>query len=342
MVLTQAPKGIYHQHCEMIGIPTFTHVIPKKNSIVYFLRHTSFLIRFCRKNKIDVVYAHLETAGLPAVLAQYFIKARVFACRHVIDEPYLFKSKNFIRLTRMVYKLARHVIVVSDSCKRFMIEKENIAADKIKVIYLAYNFKLYQAPVPAKVEEIRRNHPCKLLLITACRLVKPKRTEISISVVRRLLEKGLDVKLLILGSGPYFEQIKAFVALHDLQEKVFMLGFQLNMMDYLSASDVLVHPSISDSSSVIIKETGLNEKPVVVCRGIGDVDDYLMNNENAFLVSKDDTENEMEAVIERLYHHPELGAKVGKALNHSVIERFAIEKILPQYNEIHKEIENSK
>jgi glycosyltransferase involved in cell wall biosynthesis len=110
-------------------------------------------------------------------------------------------------------------------------------------------------------------------------------------------------------------------------------------MDYLKASDVLVHPSISDSSSVIIKESGLNEKPVIVCKAIGDVDDYLIDRENAFLVSKANPLKEMEQSVQYLYERPEECKRIGVNLKESVINRFSISKIISSYDAIHREIE---
>ncbi len=340
-VLTQAGEGVYHENCRKIGVDVNTHVIPKKNSFVYFLKHTRYLIKFCKKNKIDVLYAHLETAGLPAVLAQYFIKAKVFACRHVIDEAYLFNSRNFVILTRIVYFFAKNIIVVSSRCKQFMMEVESVKEKKIQVVFLAYNFKLYQEPDKNVVAEIKQKYPADILLIVACRLVAPKRTELAINVTKKLIEKGINAKMMVLGTGPDFENIKEYIIKNDLAQSVFMEGFKLNVMDYLSASDILIHPSLSDSSSVIIKEAGLNKKVVMACEGIGDVDDYLINGKNAILVSKENTENEMIDAVIKLHNERKLMETLGSNLHDVVIDRFSINNILPTYNAIHNAIQNT-
>ncbi|MBA3679826.1 MAG: glycosyltransferase [Bacteroidetes bacterium] len=341
ILLTQAEEGVYHENCRKINVNVNTHVIKKKNSIIYFLKHTLYLIKFCKKNKIDVLYAHLETAGLPAVLAQPFVKAKVFACRHVIDEAYLFNSKNFVRLTHLVYFLAKNIIVVSNRCKQFMIEVEGIKEKKIEVIFLAYNFNLYKAPDLNVVNEIKAKYPADILLIVACRLVAPKRTELAINVTKKLIEKGISAKMIILGTGPDFEKIKEYIVSNDLTQHIFMEGFRLNVMDYLAASDVLIHPSLSDSSSVIIKEAGLNKKVVLACSGIGDVDDYLINGKNAILVSKENTEEEMIAAIENISKDKEQAKLIGQNLHLQVSERFSINTILPAYDKIHADIQKN-
>lgn len=337
-LLTQDPWDAYQEQCKKYGVEVFTHVLPKRNSIVYFVKHSLYLIRFCQKNKIDVVYAHLENAGLSAVLAQYFIKAKVFACRHVIDEAYLLKSKKFILLNKIVYGLSKQVIVVSEHCKNWMVEKEKIKSNKIKVIPLAYNFDLYAKPDRKIVREIKIQYPCEMLLLIACRMVKAKRAELSIQLTQQLIAEGFDVKLLVLGSGPELETLQTQVKTLSLEAKVFVLGFKTNIMDYLAACDLLVHPSLMDSSSVIIKEAGLNAKPVIACAGIGDVDEYLVSGQNAFLVSEKNTLEEMALKIKSFYRNTALLKYVGENLQEVVVQRFNILKIIETYNGIHKSI----
>lgn len=337
-LLTQVEEGLYHEACKKIGVRTFSHCIKKGNSILYYLKHTRYLIKFCKLHNIEIVYAHLETAALPAVYAQGFIKAKVYACRHIIDEAYLFNNKNFIRLNKIVYKKAKNIIVVSEHCKKFMVEKENINPNKIKVIRLAYNFNLYNKPDPSSVDQIKKKYPADLLLITACRLVTPKRADYSIEVVEQLIKKGLNIKLLVLGSGPELENLKTTVQSKKLENSIFVLGYQSNIVDYLAAMDLLVHPSILDSSSVIIKESGLLSKPVIACKTIGDVDEYLIHRENSLLVSKENTVAEMLNEIEWAFANKNTLSEMGKKLQERVIQRFSIDELVSEYIKIHESI----
>jgi len=337
-LLTQSQPGAYHEACAAWGVKVHAHVL-KTNPVFFFLGHAFFLTRFCRRHQIDVVYAHLETAGLPAVLAQYFIRAKVFACRHVIDEPYLFGNRNFILLTKIVYRLARQVIVVSARCRDFMISFEKVNPAKIQVIHLAYDFALYQKPAPPEVTMIRNTFGARLLMLTACRLVEPKRAALAIQVTSALRKKNLDVKLLILGDGPQKEALQVLVETLDLSSCVFILGFKSNIIDYLEAADVLIHPSILDSSSVIVKEAGLLAKPIVACRGVGDLEEYIVNGQNGFLVSKENPVGEMEEAVEQIYYDPESGKENGRSLQASVINRFSISQIIYSYDLIHRQLE---
>jgi glycosyltransferase involved in cell wall biosynthesis len=334
LLLTQTERGPYHIQCEKFGVETFTKII-SRNSILYFIRHAFYLIRFCRKHNIHILYSHLENASLPAVLAQYFIQGKVFACRHIIDEAYLLKSKKFILLNKIVYRLAKNIIVVSSGSRDFMIKKEKVDANKIRIIYLAYNFSLFKSSDEKRVNEIRKRFESDILLVTACRLLKPKRVDASIAITEKLISSGINAQLIILGTGPIEEEIKNLIKEKQLAGKVHMAGYVDNVPDYLAAGDILLHPSVQDSSSVIIKEAGLCMRPVIACSGIGDVEDYLVNNINAILVDKNDVVNKMYEAVKKLANDHSLRQQLGVELKNAVIKRFDINTILPQYNEIH-------
>lgn len=337
-LLTQANEGPYHEQCKKMGVLTYAKPFEKRNPAIYFLKHAFFLWQFCIQHKIDVVYAHLETAALPAVLIQYFVKSKVVACRHIIDEAYLFKNRNFILLNKIVYRIARHVLVVSQRSKDFMIEKEGIRASKIKIIRLAYNFHLYAPVNQEEVQRIKNEYSSSMLLLCACRLVAPKRPLVAVQVAEELVKKQLDLKLLLLGTGPEEKLLKSYVVQHGLEKQIHILGFKSNIVDYLSACDCLIHPSLLDSSSVIIKEAGLQKKAVIACHGIGDVDEYLKHNKNALLVSQEDTINEMITLLEQYRNNRVLLDEIGSELEKDVHNRFSIESIITDYDHFHQQL----
>src|SRR6185369_9054053 len=64
--LTKCDRGILHEKMEELGAVTASYN-PKGPKILRFIYHWWFLIRYCRKNKIDIVYSHLQLANLIAL-----------------------------------------------------------------------------------------------------------------------------------------------------------------------------------------------------------------------------------------------------------------------------------
>jgi glycosyltransferase involved in cell wall biosynthesis len=279
------------------------------------------------------VYSHLEPANFVASIGQYLIKAKTYLCRHHIDEGRLYHFDKDLSY-RMTYKLAKHIIVVSDHSKRYMIDQEKIHPSKILHINLAYDFSLYEKQRKLNVAEIRDQYRAEVLLLSACRMTSFKRPEKVIEVARRLLDQGLDVKLIMLGSGEMQDELEMLIKNLGLNDRIFMLGYVSNVLDYMAAANFLLHPSLLDSSCVAIKEAGLVELPVIVCKGIGDFDDYLIDGENGFVVSPDFFIEEASQVVKNNFQNVELLHCIGERLNKSVLDLFSIEHVLVKYDSL--------
>lgn len=291
-----------------------------------------YLRSFINRHKIDVVFSHLETANFIAVLTRYFVKARIVIVRHHVDEMKLAGAdKSFTY--RFAYKNAKHIIAVSEKAKQFMVDEEGLNADKISVINLSYDFNLFEKPDETVVQQLKERYPGKLLLLTACRLVKDKRPELSVSLAAELKEKGIPVMMLILGKGPMEDPLKEEVSARNLQDVCEVVGFRENILDYIAASDVLVHPSVLDSSSVIVKEAGLLNKTVIVCNGVGDFDTYIQTGKNGFLVGKETFVEETAKIIDTLVADRELLAATGSGLNADIHRLFDVNKNIAEYNQ---------
>ncbi len=318
------------------GVSAYTHVLPgKRSGWWYYVRHLFFFIRFCWKHRIEIVYSHLEPANFVASIGQYLIRGKTYLCRHHINEGqlYRFDKKLYYRIT---YRLARMIIVVSNHARNYMIEKEHIPDRKIIHINLAYNFDLYDKPDEQKVREIKNEYKADILLLAACRLTVHKRPEATIELVQKLTNHGLNVKLILLGKGELFDKLQTLILAAGLQQKVFMPGYVDNVLEFMSAADFFVHPSLLDSSCVAIKEAGLVRLPVIACQGIGDFNDYIVHGRNGFLVNPDRfTEDSVEIIIQN-FSNKNLLENMGMNLRNSVYERFSIENVIGQYHSLNQ------
>lgn len=333
--LSQQEGYTIHPFLQQFGIGTYSYVLPgKRSGIWYFIRHIIYFIRFCYQHKIEVVYSHLEPANFVTSFGQYFIRAKVYLCRHHINESnlYQFDKDLYYKLT---YKLAKKIIVVSNHAKQYMVEMEKIPAEKIIHINLAYNFDLYPKPNERNVEELKekfgRN---RLILLGACRFTKFKRPDLMIEVVHQLRKKNVDVTLLLMGKGEMEEELKTKISDLHLNSQVYLTGYVANVMDYYAACDFFLHPSLLESSCVVVKEAGLVQKPVIVCKGIGDFDAYLVHKENAFVVNQETFIAESVQLIEEYYQQKDFLQAMGKKLNKSIHLHFSEPSVLRHYQSL--------
>lgn len=332
--VNQQPNEYLPRACESAGVfyQTITYEGPRISHFAT-LFHLYRLISFVYRHKIDVVYSHLEPANFIAVLAQYFLRARVVVVRHHLDLAARLGFGKDLSY-KMTYALAKDVIAVSKQAKLYMSKFENVDASKIHHIDLGYDFKVFGNADEHEVSRIRAMHR-GLILVSVGRFDECKRFDLSIDVCKRILREGRDCTLFLLGAGPVEGMLKAQVESEGLTNHVKFLGYVDNVLDYLAAADWLLHPSISESSCVVVKEAGLVNLPVIVCKGIGDFDDYLIDKKNAILVSSDNFVTDAIDSIKLLEGATESRLGLGRALGSVVRSRFDIKKQLRYYDQFH-------
>jgi glycosyltransferase involved in cell wall biosynthesis len=215
-----------------------------------------------------------------------------------------------------------------------MIRNEGIKPGRITHINLGYDFRLYQIPNSADVLKLKNELDSSVVLVTVGRFISIKRTEQSILLLHSLVTSGIDAKLVLLGSGE--EQIALTNLASDLSlnGRILFKGHVTNVLDYISVSHFLIHPSISESSCVVVKESALVSVPVIACKGVGDFEEYILPNENGFLVDKDSFVCEGADIVKYYYNNPIERMEIGRRLKETVLNAFSVDRVVEKYHTI--------
>lgn len=331
IVLTQSQRDEFHEQLDKLGVENYSKTYKSRFSIINKIRHFFYLLSFCRKHKINAVWSHLNDCNLIAVFAQRFLKARVVIFRHhfhrsIKTEGFGSIHPNEVKIDRMIGKKAKEIVVPSKEVYNGMVEYEKIPAKKISIIHYMYDFEHYAKPDHAVVQQIRDQYKAKLLIIIASRMIKLKRHALVLPVFNKLIKEGSDIKVMLLDEGEEQANLEAYVNENGLADRIFFVGRKKNIIDYLTAADLLVHPSQTEASSSLVKEAGWMKKPVIVCTAVGDFDEYIFNGQNGFLVQPPDEAGEFEKYIRRVYNDPGEGKRIGEALHQQVLEDFTPNK----------------
>lgn len=341
LFLTTCEKGDIHDKLNEEGFKTFTKVLKNSNPISYYLNNILFLIRFCRSNKIDLVFSNLQHVNFIAVLAQFFMKSKVIAFRHhfKFNKGHfgipLQVNKTEILFDKVINRLAKKIVVPSSGVYNGMLQHEKVKKEKLSIIPYLYDFSQYGVPDKVTVEKIKEQYPAKLRLIMIARLIPFKRHILIFPVIKKLIEKGHDIKLLVFDEGPESKLLNDYIQQNKLENHIFMLGFRRNLLDYMKACDLIIHPSITEASNNVIKEIGLQEKVVAVCKNVGDFDDYIEHGKNGYFMDITQPEKDAEIIIETIYKNPELAKTLGKNLKSTIHSTFGdSELVINMYTEL--------
>jgi glycosyltransferase involved in cell wall biosynthesis len=333
-LLTHLPEGDLHRNVQRFGVATFSCNMPSTGIRAYY-KHVRFLSNFVRSHKIEVVFAHLQTAGLVASLSRLVTKFKLFYVRHNTDEHKLQKNRNATIVNWLSVRLAPKVIVPSKKVYQYITGIEKVEPKRVIRINYGYNFSQYfQTDRTGNKEAIKLRYPCRLLVVSVARLIPVKRHLLMFETIRRMLQNGMDVKLICLSDGPYRAALEQYIEKNELGRHVFLLGNQKNVLDYLEASDIFLHLSESEASNSALKEAGLCKKTVVACRDVGDFEDYIVSGVNGFIVDKSDPVESSVKILTDCYNNPVCLKKLGESLYNTITREFSIDNVLPVYDKL--------
>lgn len=332
LFLSTCERGTIHDNLEKLHIKTFSNPKNSKFSPIYYIKQIIFLIRFVKKHKIDIVFSNLQHVNFISVLAQSFLGARLITFRHHFkfnkgDFGILLEvNKNEVLFDRVINSLAKEIIVPSEGVYNGIKKYEKIGLNKVKIIPYLYDFSKYGSPDPNKVKIIRESYPSKLRLIMVARLIPFKRHILIFPIVANLIKEGFDIQLLVLDEGPEKENLEQFIIDNKLENRMHLLGFRKDFLEYMKAADLIIHPSLTEASNNVIKEIGLMKKLVAVCKGVGDFDDYIQDGQNGYFMDIAKPEKDAERIIRLVYNQPQLVSQLGGNLKETILNRFGTNK----------------
>lgn len=332
-LLTTCAEGKLHNACKEMGIKVATSVIPKSNSFLYYIRQVKALKQYVKQNNIDIIKSNLQHCNLITVLAYPKWKKKgpeIQIFRHHFKflqfkgpSTGLQKNKGEALFDRIINLLAKKQYVPSTGVRDGMIQYEGLKPSKIILQAYQYDFSRYQFPQEEDIQAIKQKYPAQLRIIMVSRLIPFKRHLLVLPVFQKLINEGLDIQVFILDQGPEQEHIQSFIQEHKLEENIHLLGFRSDFLAYMGASDVLVHPSLTEASNSVVKEMGLMGKAVMVMDQVGDFHEYIEHEKNGILLSADGLLEEIESYIRKGYAEKGLFSTLGGELKDTVLKKFS-------------------
>lgn len=162
-----------------------------------------------------------------------------------------------------------------------------------------------------------------------------KRVPHVISVFHRILESGIDAKLLLVGDGP--DRTKAERRCRELGmcDEVRFLGKQENVEEILSIADLFLIPSGSETFGLAALEAMSCSVPVI-SSNVGGLPEVNIHNETGYLCDLDDIDCMAKYAVKILgdeEHHKELAENARKRA-----ELFEMGKIVTHYEEYYESV----
>ena len=179
------------------------------------------------------------------------------------DKRSIMEWFNSMEEVRTAYQKMGKVVCVSNQARKSFEEVLGISEKTVTI----YNLIPSESIIKKSQEYcpmVRR----KFTVVTVGRLIPDKRHDRLLNATKKLIAKGYDFDVWIIGSGRSEEELKAFCLSNQLNN-VFFIGSQDNPYKYLKQADLFVLTSQREGFAIVIPEAMACGLPILstMCTG---------------------------------------------------------------------------
>lgn len=291
---------------------------------------------------IDVIHSHYALPhAVSALLARDISGKESVRCvttLHGTDITVVGAHPGMMDITRYAIEKSDVATAVSNSLVRDSERVLGVTPGKIKTVYNFINPKVFNPGLrPADCEHGKDK--TVILHLSNLRAVKRPLDVIKIfHGIYNSLNRRRPVELHVIGEGPLQYEMMAEVEKLGLESHVQFLGVRSNIGAVLACSNLLLLPSQQESFGLAALEAMACGVPVVASR-VGGLPEVIEDGQSGFLFPVGDTEEAAEKAI-KLLDDTELYQKVRRAAIDVAMEKFSMNKIIDQYEELYKGVSN--
>jgi L-malate glycosyltransferase len=299
---------------------------------------TSRLVDVVKFEKLDVLHVHYAIPhASAAVMAKHILAAEgihipIITTLHGTDITLVGKDKSFEPVVSFSLNQSNAVTAVSASLKDDTYEHFRVTRN-IDVIPNFIDFDRFSKQAKEHFKKAVAPGGEKILIHTS-NFRKVKRVEDVVRVYGKVKEH-LNVKLLLVGDGPERQNIEQLCRDLQLCDGISFLGKQDAVEEVLSISDLFLMPSETESFGLAALEAMACEVPVVSSNA-GGIPELNIEGVTGYMCNVGDIDAMAQKALyilqddERLKEFKQAARK--RALD------FHIDRIVPQYEEIYKQV----
>src|SRR4029079_7219446 len=145
-----------------------------------------------------------------------------------------------------------------------------------------------------------------------------------------------STRLVMVGDGAERTNLEHRARCLGVYDKCIFVGKQPNIVDYLSASDVLLLPSEQESFGLAALEAMACEVPVIASR-VGGLPEVVTDGETGFLSEVGDVDK-MANDAAKLLSDESLRREMGKRARESAVTNYRTDIVIPRYIEFYQRV----
>jgi glycosyltransferase involved in cell wall biosynthesis len=278
-----------------------------------------------------LVQTTLFFADIVGAMASCLARPKALVSWEVITHPLNMRRELMYWLLRNRFDM---VVAVSDSIRKFVLEKRHQHPRAITTIHYGVDLRHY-TPGPKTGSLARQiGVPGATILGTVAHFRRQKGHLYLVEAIPRVVAAHTEAHFVLVGVGPEEQRVRERVVQLGVEDHVHFLGLREDVHELLNEFDVFVLPSLWEGFPNVVLEAMACRKPVVATAVEGTVE-LVVHGETGLLAAPADAESLALSLITML-EDPELIPKFGRAGRRRVEEHFTIEHQVAAFERLYE------
>ena len=321
------PEGgrSFEKFSALMGDPE--HVVPLASKNAWNPVSISRLVRFCRRQKIDILDAQGSGGlGLALWVRQFIPSLKIVAHRRVD----LAVARNFLSKKKYLSPRIDRFVAISHRI-RSTLRECGIDESRVSVVPSAVDERVYRNIDPAfeRSQLLKRfSLPADTVLIgNASALVPTKGNQFLISALPQITASASHpVHLLLAGEGSQKQALEDSVREAGLQARVSFLGHIDAVPNFLAGLDIMAMPSMTEGLGTITLDAILADT-AVAASDVGGIPEIVRHEETGLLFPVGDVDK-LAASVVRLAEDAALRERLKRQALAHVRQSFSLETMV--------------
>ena len=304
--------------------PIGTYELPEYPEQKIFYPPFLEMMAYCYDHQID----HIHTAtpgpvGLAALAIAKLLKLPISGTYHTAIPQYVEILTGDAAIAELSWKYVLwyydqlDVIYAPSNSTRDELVEKGLDPDKIKCYPRGIDISFFTPEKRNSIFQTTYKLPEGLRLLYVGRVSKEKNLHLLTAAFKKIVARDRNVQLVVVGDGPYLEEMKAELVGTPCCFTGYLKGDLL--AEVYAAADIFVFPSTTDTFGNVVLEAQASGLPVVVTDKGGPCENILP--EQTGLVCEGENLESLTAAIQVLLKGDSRRRKMGQAARQYVAER---------------------
>lgn len=288
--------------------------------------------KILKELKSEIVHCHLFMANMIGLTAAKLlgIKSRLYT-RHHSDYHHIYYP-GAVKWDKYCNKLATQIVSISDNVTNILVNKEKVSFKKVIKIPHGFDVTSFTHVNKEEVSALQAKYnPIKKgpVIGVISRFITLKGVQYIIPAFKQLLNQYPNALLLLFNAKGSYEKELDKLFENIPSDSYTKIRFENNVTSLYKIFDLFIHVPVTNSAEAFGQtyvECMLSEIPLIATRsGVGN--EIMVNRYNCLEVPYENSEEIYNAIVEVL-QNPKLLSSLTKNAKQTVVEKFAIEKMI--------------